>query len=183
MRDWNLVTPIKPRGRGMYNFRVDTKTMREEVNKAFVPIQSRPALRSTNCQRYGLIWQRCLGGGKERGTERAMVPIQSCQIYKLSSVGPRSVTTVSTASILWRWGGKRGLMWYPCGWWRQREKSSRVVLLRVRTTPHHKAVVNICNVRERRAGIIRDLKHVQTLKKTSAFKLQGTLLRDFFYVK
>lgn len=33
------------------------------------------------------IWQRCLNGGGDREIERAMVPIQSCHIYKLSSVG------------------------------------------------------------------------------------------------
>lgn len=135
MRHGNLVTLINRQGRGMYNFRVDTKMMREEVNKAFVPIQSRPALRSTNCQHYGLIWQRCLGGGKER----AMVPIQSCQIYKLSSVGPRSVTTVSTASILWRWGGKRGLCDNRVDDGGKRDKNRRAVLHAC--TPHHKAVV------------------------------------------
>lgn len=52
-------------------------------------------------------------------------------------------------------------------------------------TPHHKAVVNICNIRECWAGINRDSKHVQTLKKTSAFKLSldfKELLWEIFFM-
>lgn len=61
---------------------INTEMIREEVNKALIPIQSCLSLTS-KLSGLWTMWQQCLYGCEGR----AMVPIQSCQIYKLSSVG------------------------------------------------------------------------------------------------